>query len=401
MSLGHKVFQAFHDVADRVMPTQTASNFLEKGMLTPEEFVLAGDQLVHTCATWEWVAGDPAKARPYMPEDKQYLVTRGVPSMQRAQSIQVAADLDAAASGAGEVGAADDDEWCIAGDAFAALRGGGRASAGGDDEFLDVPSGGSSAAADKGLLTAVPPTPPTAAPTTAPTTAAASDSDDEYADLDDFEEENLLLEPEDAAALEAASAAAASAAADDNIVKTRTYDVSITYDNYYRTPRVWLYGYDPDRRPLSPEEIFEDIVKDYVQRTVTIEAHPHAVGSEPHASIHPCRHAAAMKRIVDQLTAGGSGGAAGDAPTFDIGTTLFMFLKFMQVRAPTSLPRCPLVFWCRCGAVSRTRLCVERRRLGAPPSRGVHASAAPPRPSHAPHSLCTQCSPNKSTVRLI
>ena len=325
MSLGHKVFQAFHDVADRVMPTQTASNFLEKGMLTPEEFVFAGDQLVHTCATWEWVAGDPAKARPYMPKDKQYLVTRGVPSLQRARSIQIAADLDAAASGAGEVGDGDDDEWCIAGDAFAALRGGGSASADGDDEFVDLPSSGGSAA--------VPPTPPTAAPT-------ASDSDDEYADLDDFDDVELLVEPEDAAALEASvatSAAPTSAATDENIVRTRTYDVSITYDNYYRTPRVWLYGYDPDRRPLSSEEIFQDIVKDYVQRTVTIEAHPHAVGSEPHASIHPCRHAAAMKRIVDQLTAGGGGGGAagGDAVPFDIGTTLFLFLKFMQSIMPT------------------------------------------------------------------
>ena len=25
-----------------------------RGMLTPEEFVLAGDHLVHTCPTWTW-----------------------------------------------------------------------------------------------------------------------------------------------------------------------------------------------------------------------------------------------------------------------------------------------------------------------------------------------------------
>ena len=30
---------------------------------------------------------------------------------------------------------------------------------------------------------------------------------------------------------------------EDNIVHTRTYDLHITYDNYYRTPRVWLSGY--------------------------------------------------------------------------------------------------------------------------------------------------------------
>ena len=28
------------------------------------------------------------------------------------------------------------------------------------------------------------------------------------------------------------------------IMQTRTYDLNITYDNYYRTPRLWLFGYD-------------------------------------------------------------------------------------------------------------------------------------------------------------
>lgn len=28
------------------------------------------------------------------------------------------------------------------------------------------------------------------------------------------------------------------------IVHTRTYDLHITYDKYYQTPRLWLTGYD-------------------------------------------------------------------------------------------------------------------------------------------------------------
>ena len=28
------------------------------------------------------------------------------------------------------------------------------------------------------------------------------------------------------------------------IMQTRTYDLNITYDNYYRTPRLWLFSYD-------------------------------------------------------------------------------------------------------------------------------------------------------------
>ena len=34
------------------------------------------------------------------------------------------------------------------------------------------------------------------------------------------------------------------ATGDDDILKTRTYDLHITYDKYYQTPRLWLTGYD-------------------------------------------------------------------------------------------------------------------------------------------------------------
>lgn len=33
-------------------------------------------------------------------------------------------------------------------------------------------------------------------------------------------------------------------AEDDGVLSTRTYDLNISYDNYYRTPRLWLTGYD-------------------------------------------------------------------------------------------------------------------------------------------------------------
>lgn len=28
------------------------------------------------------------------------------------------------------------------------------------------------------------------------------------------------------------------------IIRTRTYDLYITYDKYYQTPRLWLFGYN-------------------------------------------------------------------------------------------------------------------------------------------------------------
>lgn len=34
---------------------------------------------------------------------------------------------------------------------------------------------------------------------------------------------------------------------EDAILQTRTYDLYITYDKYYQTPRLWLFGYDEVR----------------------------------------------------------------------------------------------------------------------------------------------------------
>lgn len=31
------------------------------------------------------------------------------------------------------------------------------------------------------------------------------------------------------------------------IIRTRTYDLYITYDKYYQTPRLWLFGYNEVR----------------------------------------------------------------------------------------------------------------------------------------------------------
>ena len=62
---------------------------------------------------------------------------------------------------------------------------------------------------------------------------------------------------------------------EDTCHKNRTYDLSITYDFYYQTPRLWLLGYTEDGQVLSENQTFEDIMADYARKTVTMEAHPH------------------------------------------------------------------------------------------------------------------------------
>lgn len=69
---------------DRLAPVSRTSTFRNTGQITPEEFVLAGDYLVYKFPTWSWSdASSPAKRVSYLPNDKQFLVTRGVPCHRR------------------------------------------------------------------------------------------------------------------------------------------------------------------------------------------------------------------------------------------------------------------------------------------------------------------------------
>ena len=114
------------------------------------------------------------------------------------------------------------------------------------------------------------------------------DSDGEAAAM----EESDLEEEEDQAEIklvqEQPTQRSTGATAAVEIVSTRTYDLNITYDKYYQTPRLWLSGYDEKRQPLSVDQMYEDFSQDHAKRTVTMEAHPHRPGP-PMASVHPCK----------------------------------------------------------------------------------------------------------------
>lgn len=43
---------------------------------------------------------------------------------------------------------------------------------------------------------------------------------------------------------EVASAIKINETSSGEIIQTRTYDLNITYDKYYQTPRLWLSGHD-------------------------------------------------------------------------------------------------------------------------------------------------------------
>ena len=302
-------------VGEAVVPVLTTSKFADKGVLTPQEFVEAGDFLVSKCPAWQWSAGDADKRRPYLPEKKQFLVTRGVPSRCRVRALERDVEGDDTDVGEG---------WLATSNAHVS-------STAGDYEDVDAAAKGLSA-----LGVSSPPAAAKAPPLAAP---PQDEEDEDYIDLDSFEDAALASGDASTATASAstsaattksaapAPAAAAAAAATSSILRTRTYDLSITYDKYYQVPRMWLFGYDETGRPLAPSAVFEDISSDHANKTATIEPHPHM--ALQCASVHPCRHASVMKKLFDGM---GTDKATG-APRVDL--AIMVFLKFMQSIIPT------------------------------------------------------------------
>lgn len=259
----------FHEVRQTFTPVLRESAFLERGVLTPEEFVSAGDQLVRAQHQWTWVSGEPESRKSYLPNDRQYLFFRGAVCSARSTSL---------VESTGATKLVEDGEWVCDG------------TVKDNDEYEDFTTEA---------------TPPTSNSPIAPM------DEDEYIDAT------------------VATMQLADTTASPPIVEHRFYNVSILYDNYYRTPRVYLQGTTSAGVQLTPEQMLEDVIQDYAGKTATLEKHPHQPSTGPHISIHPCRHAETMVRLL-QGTAGDGGG---QAPT--VASYMGFFLKFIASMIPT------------------------------------------------------------------
>ncbi|KAL2916029.1 E2-like enzyme [Polyrhizophydium stewartii] len=343
-SVAHAIF---HSAREYLNPVLRTSKFKETGVLTPAEFVAAGDFLVFKCPTWAWAAGDPAKARDYLPADKQYLITRNVPCLRRVKAMEY---TDADADALLDDGADADGGWVATHQGRDAARHPAADAVdidAADIDAADRPDADAAALAAAVGALSVAATPASAAQLPQshhPQQGQGPDMPDldDMPDIDDIPEIDddlvdvgAIDEEDDPAALSSAAAGAASSSATaqgdsdpaDKILKTRTYDMSITYDKYYQTPRVWLFGYDEHRRPLTSAQVFQDISQDHAHKTVTIEMHPHE--GLTLASIHPCKHANVMKRILDQME------ESGENKELRVDQYLMLFLKFMSAVLPT------------------------------------------------------------------
>lgn len=295
----HRVGDAFRSTVNAFTTTGGESKFLENGTLTPEEFVAAGDQLTFKFPTWRWEEGDAGLRASYLPKERQYLITRNVPCKDRVRALDSALDQ-----------IKSEDDWLLPPEVSG--------SASNDLKDVDDLAGPSEGKADP----------------VGPGLNLNFDADDDFlgdgaakaSNLPDFSDLDKQLQQEDGypAAATAPSVIVAEAP-DANILKTRTYDLSITYDKYYRTPRLWLFGYNENGDPLTPEEVYEDVLSDYKSKTVTVDPHP--LTGTPTVSIHPCQHAQVMKKVIDDWI------EQGLTPRHDL--ALFVFLKFISSVVPT------------------------------------------------------------------
>ncbi|EER14162.1 conserved hypothetical protein [Perkinsus marinus ATCC 50983] len=291
--IGHRLGDAYRGFVSRFSKVPTESKFAVKGTLTPEEFVAAGDALVTKFPTWQWApAGKVAYEQSHLPKEKQYLITKGVPCFARVK------DLENSVKDVAVTTTEDEDGWLQTGESHPVYAvGRGNASR---EEVTDITDSAQQAKTESSK---------------APTMVVVEDYDDEEAHAA-ISALDSLIAPQGATPVVVPPP-------DEDL--RRSYDLSITWDKYYQTPRLWLSAFDRFGQPLAPEKIFEDVLTEYRSKTVTVDPHP--CTGIPCASIHPCRHAEMMLRVIRNWQ------EAGEKVQSEL--ALLVFLKFISGVVPT------------------------------------------------------------------
>jgi ubiquitin-like-conjugating enzyme ATG3 len=282
----------FQSAREYLTPVLTTSQFYEKGQLTPEEFVLTGDYLIKLSPSWAWSRCTSSQvAKSYLPLDKQFLIIKNLPCRRRVQSMNRSGDYEK--------------------DIISLYS---------NSEIPEIPHSPASVSSVRSIHTEdheddEHDTHDTHADVKAE--KLVEHVEDEYSDMSSFADPTMNI-------IDPALSIDKSADTEDEI---RYYELTIVYDNYYRTPRVYLRGYGSEGAPLNIHKTMEDIMQDYVNKTATLETHPY--DGLQCLSIHPCRHAATMKRIIDTMIAN----TGGKLPPIQV--YMFLFIKFIGSMIPT------------------------------------------------------------------
>ena len=277
-NIAHILKKKTEDLISSVKPIQKKSIFYEEGKLTIEEFIKAGDYLTSKCPSWKWCAAKEGFFNKLLPKEKQYLITT-VSSYRRAEDYLknnetqekivegdwVDAELENKSKDAKKPVAVDLEE-------------------GEEKKKIEVATN-------------------------------VADDDDDF-EIEGEEVPNNEKKDEDKKVEEKTQCSE---------LKTRTYDVSVTYDFYYCVPRMWLFGYNEEGKPLKPEEMKEDVMPEYRNKTCTIEAQ--TCTGEQNISVHPCRHSLLLKKMIQDFQNSGK--------KLEVEMSILLFLKFLQSVVPT------------------------------------------------------------------
>ena len=225
------------------------------GEITTDEFKAAGDYLVERFPTWSW---SPRK---------EYLVTRNVPCHKRNAELRDAVTVDETAEESG---------------------------IGGEEAWLNTTGASLSHARNKGDVGQV-----HTLDGNGNVGEETLEGEDGIPDLedDDDDPEALIRNPKSKAGT-----------TESTIIKpTRTYDLYIAYSGVYYTPQMFLSGYSAPGQPLTFDEMKEDFMSDYTNKTPTVsmEYFKHSDSSMPvmMATAHACQHAKVMKLLLDKRDA--------------------------------------------------------------------------------------------------
>ncbi|SCQ16045.1 autophagy-related protein 3, putative [Plasmodium ovale] len=292
LNVKHTIGDKYRKVYSYFKPVANFSSFVKSGTLTPAEFVDAGDFLVYKFKTWEWQEADKNRTVSYLPEGKQFLITRNVPCKYRVKDLNyIAHDLEIVENDwllpnyDEDNSATDVDECvCVPGVPINTVM---------KEENVSRKRKGGRKRKKIQLFRSLHEY--TFQYVQRHENYDNYDDDDEAVDINHFDIDNDVIKENDLAAIDNPGFCQKNAQ-NENVMNIRTYDVSITYDKYYETPRIWLFGYDENGNPLRSEEIFEDVLAEYSYKTVTYDPHP-CTGVMT-ASIHPCRHAEVMLNVV-------------------------------------------------------------------------------------------------------
>lgn len=289
-------------------PVLRESRFKETGVLTPEEFVAAGDHLCYQCPTWSWSsANDSSKIKDFLPNDKQFLITKRVPCHQRCSQIIYDSSLEMIIKEESKEG--EIDEWV-------------------DTHHFENQDVKNNSIYDKMDINDKTRDQTLTRETLDPGVAGneTEGEEEEPVDMEAFLASGALEDDDPNRFIEKRDTYEKELDGTELVEQTRTYDLHITYDKYYQVPRFWLIGYDERGNLLSIDQMKEDFSQDHADRTITLESHPHMNGLYM-ATIHPCRHASVMKRLIERFSDSGK--------ELYVIEYIFVFLKFVQAVIPT------------------------------------------------------------------